>query len=425
MSAHDHEEDEQEETRGHEPPSHEEMTREGYAACIAAALGRAGYAFNIEADAYAYNGGLWDREHVAKALFVYKAKDFAVSRLGLEVALAEYEQSTRVKELRALRVVLGYYDPNHADAPARAVLAFMQRCAPTDVSHLDVAALQSMLWQIKRKVAGHYGLQNPLMLFFTGGQGSGKTAILRRVLAPIQQWVGGNTSFKVFRDRGSKGSFGNYYVLPFNDAGENDLRKSDMDELKSLITETDFAFRAPYGRKEIKYPNIATCYSTSNWNVSSLIADDSGARRWWEIKVPSVDWDEKVDDARLAGLPIDALWRSVNGLSATNPRTVYIDEYRVVQNATLRPESRLEECLGASFTRTGKESDTMTQDEVFVHFVKTWAKLYTAKGRAAKGDLWRAMLYVAPLRKDGGLSTRTDNVYIFRGVVANTSLLEA
>lgn len=402
----------------------EVLTREAVIDGVEAALKRADYAFDIEAGMYKHNGGLWDREHVVKALRVYKSREFVASKLMIEVALAEYEHAVRKHEKQLLVGRINYYDANIGDVAAREVLAFLQRCAPAEVSHLDAHALMSMIWQIKRKFNGHYGLQNPLMLFFTGGQESGKTAILSRILEPVKPWVGGNTTFKVFRDRGSKGSFGNYYILPFNDAGERDLRSSDMDELKSLITETDFAFRAPYGKQEVKVPNIATCFSTSNWDVSSLIADDTGARRWWEIKTPNVTWEAGTDDARARALPIERLWRSVNGHSAQNPRTPYISEYRLVQNQLLKHESLLEECLGSGFTRTGKEGDALTQDEAFAHFVKVWTKFGSVKDRPRKKALWSALLKLAPLKKHDGFTTSTDNVFIFRGLVADCSTLE-
>lgn len=394
----------------------EERMREWAVDSVRQILKNMNYTYRLDRNGYERNQALEGRDDVIRAIVAFKQKDFKLSKPAVETALSDFEHEERIEQRDRMRVFMNLYDPAIGDNAAREFLALLQRVPAAQVSHLDAHALLSMIWQIKRKVAGHYGLDNPLMLFFSGGQGAGKTRFLTRLCQPVGVWCAGNTNFKMLRDRTSKITFSRYYVIPVNDSGKKDLRPEDVETLKPLITEPDFGARDNYSSNgEMKYDNIATCYSTSNFDVAQLISDDTGARRWWQIDVPEAPWSDELENA-LARFDIDRLWRSVNGKSVVNPRSQYITEYRAIQEDTLRRRGALEECVHDCFEAVADDRATLTQDEAFDHFKVNWPDYGLANLRPPRAELWKALLELAPMKRGGGTSTCVDHIYTFRRI---------
>lgn len=63
--------------------------------------------------------------------------------------------------------------------------------------------------------------------------------------------------------------------------------RADVEDLKAFLTRTVERFRPPYGRLEIEYPRRCVFFGTSN--REAFLKDDTGNRRFWPVKVTSID----------------------------------------------------------------------------------------------------------------------------------------
>ncbi|MET3135284.1 putative P-loop ATPase [Oxalobacteraceae bacterium GrIS 1.11] len=123
--------------------------------------------------------------------------------------------------------------------------------------------------------AYHPGCQMDYAPVFEGGQGAGKSSLLR-VLGG--QWYK-ETPFKVGDKDGYLAIQGAWL---YEIAELDSFNKGDITTIKAFITNTIDDFRAPYGRRNAKYPR-RTCFAATT-NQDEYLKDTTGARRFWPVR---------------------------------------------------------------------------------------------------------------------------------------------
>ncbi|MEO7579929.1 MAG: VapE domain-containing protein [Massilia sp.] len=119
------------------------------------------------------------------------------------------------------------------------------------------------------------GCQMDYAPVFEGGQGAGKSSLLR-VLGG--QWYK-ETPFKVGDKDGYLAIQGAWL---YEIAELDSFNKGDITTIKAFITNTIDDFRAPYGRRNNKYPR-RTCFAATT-NQDEYLKDTTGARRFWPVR---------------------------------------------------------------------------------------------------------------------------------------------
>ena len=128
--------------------------------------------------------------------------------------------------------------------------------------------------------AYHPGCQMDYAPVFEGGQGEGKSSLLR-VLGG--QWYK-ETPFTVGDKDGYMAIQGAWL---YEIAELDSFNRGDITAIKAFITNVVDDFRAPYGRRTAKYPR-RTCFAATT-NQEEYLKDTTGARRFWPVRCGTID----------------------------------------------------------------------------------------------------------------------------------------
>lgn len=131
------------------------------------------------------------------------------------------------------------------------------------------------------------------MLILEGGQGVGKSSALRVLTG--ESWFG-----DALPDMGSKDAAtylrGKWIV---EIAELTAVRRADLEQVKAFLTRQEERYRPPYGRTEVFEPR--RCVFAGTTNSSDYLRDETGNRRFWPVRVGTIDLDA-IEDNR------DQLW---------------------------------------------------------------------------------------------------------------------
>jgi hypothetical protein len=166
-----------------------------------------------------------------------------------------------------------------------------------------VTVLKHFVWQIKRKMFG-YTVEDHMMPIFYGPQGAGKSTLVKKYICGVVADFFANTNFQDITE-GKNHDIWRNYVLFFDEMGRS--ATSNIEDIKRRITEDTFNSRILSKNVDTQIVNRATFVGTTNKDVSRLIFDDTGMRRFYQIDCkPVMDW-AVFDRVNFIGL-----WRSVN-----------------------------------------------------------------------------------------------------------------
>ena len=156
------------------------------------------------------------------------------------------------------------------------------------------------------------------MLILEGGQGTLKSTTLK-VLG--DRWFTDATLR--FEDKDSLLIIQGRWIIEM--AELEGMNKADTSATKKFLTQHVDLFRPPYGRKLIQYPR--RCIFAGSVNHDVYLKDDSGNRRFWPVRVESIQIDRLQED-------VDQLWAEAVALfRAGTPHWVLPEERPLFEEA--------------------------------------------------------------------------------------------
>lgn len=190
---------------------------------------------------------------------------------------------------------------------------------------VDIAVLKQFLWQVKRKMNG-LPVTWHIMPIIWGKGGSGKSYIIRDVLLkPLEGFTLASPALLItLTDERKFHNFADNLVAMADEMAH--IEKTNVESLKTIITETEVKGRKLYTNSSIAYKQNCTFIGTSNNSPSQLIYDPTGIRRFHYIK--SVD---AMDHSRVAKLDPIIIWQSIDELQDEAYTLPVMSELNLVQ----------------------------------------------------------------------------------------------
>ncbi len=147
------------------------------------------------------------------------------------------------------------------------------------------------------------GCQADHVLVLEGGQGIGKTSAAR-ALAMESEWFAG--SLPDIHSKDAALQLAGRWIVEISELRA--VRNSQVEAVKSFITETVDTFRPPYGRRTAQFPR--QCVFVATTNETDYLRDRTGNRRYWPVKCARIDipgilrdreqlWAEAVHEFRI------------------------------------------------------------------------------------------------------------------------------
>ena len=160
------------------------------------------------------------------------------------------------------------------------------------ILHLENDSLSQILIK-KWLMQGYALLQNTLespfgadgVLVIQGEQAIGKTTLARKLAIEDRFFKEG--LYLQFNDKDTIRRCCSYWIAELGEI-ETTL-KSDIEKLKAFVTNNLDQYRLPYGSTDTKLPRKTNLIGTCN--SDKFLIDTTGNRRFWTIKVSSIDLD--------------------------------------------------------------------------------------------------------------------------------------
>jgi len=187
---------------------------------------------------------------------------------------------------------------------------------------LATAILKHFVWQVKRKVLNKTVTHHLMPIIYSALQGTGKSTFAKRFLEPLQELASDPVTMSDFADPRS-GDIFRYPVVLIDDIDTVTERQTAV--LKSVMTSTKIRRRRLGTSMSVAYRQNSTLFGTANKDVSILVADDTGHRRFAMLPFRNGSV-EKGGDAEIWRIinEIDylSLWRSVDPFKDTPIKVV-------------------------------------------------------------------------------------------------------
>lgn len=157
------------------------------------------------------------------------------------------------------------------------------------------------LLQCVAAVSGDPHFRPAGVLVLQGPQGCGKTTWCSRLVPDGKPWAAIGMHLDP-TNRDDVQAVTRYWIA---ELGELDatFRKADVAALKAFVDRDKDVYRAAYARREEEIKRRTVLFASVN--RPDFLADDTGNRRWWTVRVRSCDWRHGLDLGQLWA----QLWR--------------------------------------------------------------------------------------------------------------------
>lgn len=192
-------------------------------------------------------------------------------------------------------------------------------------SEFTVAILKKFIWQVKRKI-NNIDVTHHMMPVIFGAQGTGKSVFIKEhFYTPFLGMVNETDFAQLAEVRNA-----DQWTFPIHHFDEMAFASgADVETIKTRITSKTIAYRPMGSNRQKLTTNNATMLGLTNaYNLSSLIRDESGNRRFVPLYFSSVPGAERQAD--MDELDTVVLWQSVDE-RADDPSKPFWEELAELQ----------------------------------------------------------------------------------------------
>lgn len=180
----------------------------------------------------------------------------------------------------------------------------------------DIAVMLHWVWTCKRRILGMRTCDQIMPIVY-GPQRSGKSTATEILTKQLRELVVDDGDANYLTDERKRPILGRAVVIRWEEMAG--ARRADMDALKGTVTAYVVSYRPMRSNDHVTIYNRATWVGTSNREVRYMVADTTGARRFFQLNsTVRCDWDllNSIDPLQL--------WLSVDAMDAP-PIKPYLD----------------------------------------------------------------------------------------------------
>lgn len=223
-----------------------------------------------------FNGTLQDRQRNRIWLDIDANFNFLPTAEKFDIVLMD------IAYHNSLHPVREYLDSLKWDGVERVPSWLIDYGGAADTQYVRAVTTLFMISAVKR--VRHPGCKVDEILVLESPQGKGKSSAIR-ALCPNEDWFTDDFPLNIDSKEVIERTLGKWIIECAELAG---ARKAQAEHMKSMISrQTDGPVRMAYGRLPIEQPRQFVIFGTTN--STSYLKDETGARRFWPIRVKGFD----------------------------------------------------------------------------------------------------------------------------------------
>ena len=222
-------------------------------------------------------------------------------------------------------------------------------------------ALRNFIYRVKNHMRQTWRHGVHLMPILYGPQGSGKTTAVRHLLSPIRDFTSA-VGFDVFTHDAKIMKLSVTPVMFFDELAG--ITKAENERIKDFMHSESRELRRLYG-DPVNRSLVTTFIGCTNKDISTLIRDETGNRRYLQIETP------RLDRAEIVKFDALAMWRSVDE-NADAPLYANADDLNAVLDvqAEQRHFGKVEHWLNECQRHP---DEAVTGSYLFTNYFMPWA----------------------------------------------------
>lgn len=200
----------------------------------------------------------------------------------------------------------------------------------TEADRVDyhAAAWKQLIWQVKRKIMGR-DTGNDVMLVLSGAQGTGKSTAISHFVQPLDFLCMPEADFTVFSDPFRKHLFQSSYLIVLDEMSK--AKGTDIEEIKRHITSSKVYAREMHSMSEVGYTRNASFIGATNRDVTTLLHDTTGMRRFCDIEFREGKADAAFRQA-LYAIDVPLMWQCVSHREDVPPAVTHAELFARYQD---------------------------------------------------------------------------------------------
>ncbi len=172
------------------------------------------------------------------------------------------------------------------------------------VSADDLYVMAHWIWLVKRRLQEQAVVYHIMPIVISPKQGGGKSTAVRKLYSPMEQLTI-ELRIKQAVDERAYTLFSNYLIGFFDEMAG--AEKVDVNDIKSTLSSETLSYRPMRTNAQVKLRNLCSFIGTSNNQLSDMIRDTTGVRRFFPIFAL-----DKLDHELINKIDYKQLWLGVD-----------------------------------------------------------------------------------------------------------------